>query len=1036
MMRIFTKTLMLNLLALLVSFSNHAQTTLSAGDIAFTGFHSDGTDQFSFITLTDIESGTVINFTDNGWLSTDALRTGEGTSILTFTTNVSCGTEIHGTVDGTTMSDGSGVIGNLTGTDMNLSASGDQILAYQGTAGSPTFIAAINWNGPNPWDNEDDDSNGSYIPAGLTNGVNAVGHGETDNGEYNCSNTISGSVAAVRTALNTTGNWNLSNSDTGIDVPSGCTYSLSDCDAAPTLQPGDLVITEIMQNPSGSDTGNEWFEVYNATGSEIDLNGFEISDNGTNSHTIGSSVVVPAGGYVVLASGSGAVTGGVDYVYSGISLANGDDEIILTAPDETEIDRVEYDGGLNFPDPDGASMTLDPNNLNATDNDTGSNWCEGSTSFNGGANGTGFGTPGMANDACEIPCDISNVTVEFDDLCEGSDAIFRLRFDVVGGSGQYELVDDNLGTGYGDYLFGGASGNFFVDGTIIGPTTAETLMFSIQEVGAGEGGCRGNYVSVDIATCPIPVVCSGVGDIIITEIMRNPDAISDNDGEYIEIYNTTESPIDINGWTLGDADFDSHTINGSVVVPANGYALLMRNGDTNDNGGLTADYVYGNDISLANSTDEVILECPGTGVIDQVFYSNPAFPSPNGASMNLDLDSFDATANDDGANWCASSMLYETDNAGTPGMMNETCCAPPTAVCNGADLTINLNDGNMIEPSDIDVGSTAECGLFSMTVSPNTFDCTDLGSNTVTLTVVDNNADASSCTAGVQVNGLPCGFTQESINCEEDTYSGFSTTTGEFYLETECSETGYYRPMDSQGFIASDLCGDGEIIAEVTEVEGPGFAGIAMREGTDLSDKLLEIGIDGVSLTRRSLRQSTGGVAFNHLFQTQGKNWLRITRTGNTFAAYHSTDGSNWQAVIVTNISMSSCITVGLYATSTVPGNPFGAVFDNVNILGGGLPLQAPTQGVDIAEAPGHEVELFPNPATNELNVNLQQFIGSPASISIFNVNGQAINRLELDEVYEGVQNIDVHALNNGTYLMRIESAGSVVNKKFVIAGK
>ena len=81
-------------------------------------------------------------------------------------------------------------------------------------------------------------------------------------------------------------------------------------------------------------------------------------------------------------------------------------------------------------------------------------------------------------------------------------------------------------------------------------------------------------------------------------------------------------------------------------------------------------------------------------------------------------------------------------------------------------------------------------------------------------------------------------------------------------------------------------------------------------------------------------------------------------------------------------------------------------------------------------------VELFPNPATDEVNVKLSDFIGQPVTINIFNVNGQVVKQLQLDEVYEGVQNIDVNALNNGTYLMRIESAENVVSRKFVIAGK
>ncbi|MCP5031401.1 MAG: ExeM/NucH family extracellular endonuclease [Actinomycetia bacterium] len=164
---------------------------------------------------------------------------------------------------------------------------------------------------------------------------------------------------------------------------------------------GDLVITEVMQNPSAvSDSNGEWFEVKNQSGAEINLDGWMISDAGTNSHVISGEVKVPAGGYAVLginavSSANGGVA--VDYEYSGMFLANSDDEVILTSPGAVEFDRIEYDGGPLWPDPIGASMNLDPPSTEYTSNDDGANWCEGSASFGAGDRGT----PGADNTTCE-----------------------------------------------------------------------------------------------------------------------------------------------------------------------------------------------------------------------------------------------------------------------------------------------------------------------------------------------------------------------------------------------------------------------------------------------------------------------------------------------------------------------------------------------------------------------------------------------------------------------------------------------------------
>ena len=58
-------------------------TVLTPGDIAIIHASADGADQFSFVLLRDIDAGTVINFTDNGWRAAGGFRSGEGT--VTYT---------------------------------------------------------------------------------------------------------------------------------------------------------------------------------------------------------------------------------------------------------------------------------------------------------------------------------------------------------------------------------------------------------------------------------------------------------------------------------------------------------------------------------------------------------------------------------------------------------------------------------------------------------------------------------------------------------------------------------------------------------------------------------------------------------------------------------------------------------------------------------------------------------------------------------------------------------------------------------------
>lgn len=139
---------------------------------------------------------------------------------------------------------------------------------------------------------------------------------------------------------------------------------------------GTLMVTEIMQNPSAVlDAAGEWFEVYNPTASPVNMNGWTIKDDGTDIHVIAGSLIVPAGGFAVLGvnSSSGANGGYIcNYQYSTFFLGNAGDEVVLLDPSNNEIDRVVYDGGPNWPDPNGASMVF--TGTPSSDNNVFSNW--------------------------------------------------------------------------------------------------------------------------------------------------------------------------------------------------------------------------------------------------------------------------------------------------------------------------------------------------------------------------------------------------------------------------------------------------------------------------------------------------------------------------------------------------------------------------------------------------------------------------------------------------------------------------------------
>ena len=124
-----------------------------------------------------------------------------------------------------------------------------------------------------------------------------------------------------------------------------------------------VVITEIMANPASvSDSYGEWFEIKNTTDTIISLDGWTIKDNGSDMHLIqieNQDVAIDPGQFFVFArNGNLSSNGGVvsDYVYSGFSLSNTEDEIILMDSGGAVVDEVQYDSEWNFPS--GISMEI------------------------------------------------------------------------------------------------------------------------------------------------------------------------------------------------------------------------------------------------------------------------------------------------------------------------------------------------------------------------------------------------------------------------------------------------------------------------------------------------------------------------------------------------------------------------------------------------------------------------------------------------------------------------------------------------------
>jgi competence protein ComEC len=182
--------------------------------------------------------------------------------------------------------------------------------------------------------------------------------------------------------------------------------------------------------------------------------------------------------------------------------------------------------------------------------------------------------------------------------------------------------------------------------------------------------------------------------IVISEVMADPAAVPDGSGEWFEVQNLGQAPVDLRGYRIASANDRVHVINRSVVVIPGGYAVLARGAAQRSNGGVTAHYVYGASISLANGSDWIALRLPSGITIDSVAWQAAA----RGASWGLrDATGRHAMVGDD--RWQRATSAYGRGDRGTPGRAND-----------GYALRRRSADVAMRRAADSAGGTTAERG--------------------------------------------------------------------------------------------------------------------------------------------------------------------------------------------------------------------------------------------------------------------------------------------------------------------------------------
>jgi hypothetical protein len=288
---------------------------------------------------------------------------------------------------------------------------------------------------------------------------------------------------------------------------------------------------------------------------------------------------------------------------------------------------------------------------------------------------------------------------------------------------------------------------------------------------------------------------------------------------------------------------------------------------------------------------------------------------------------------------CSTTSFLLTVNAAQPlSAPTIALVSPSSGATYAAPASISLaanvgTNGHSITKVQFYNGSTL---LGEASAAPYSFNWSAVAAGSYTVVaklVYDAGSVLASLPANVTVTGLPAPW--QTMDIGNVVSTGSASITGNVYTVQGAGNIG--GSSDSFRFLYQPLTGDGEIKAQIVSVQttgNNGDIGPMIRESLTSGSKNVFMGISPNGGLHWQRRTSTAkGTSTSKAGSGTPPNiWARVVRKSNTLSGYTSTDGTNWNLVSSTSLSMATNIYVGL-AVASGSTNLNSSVFSNVVVV-------------------------------------------------------------------------------------------------------
>lgn len=408
----------------------------------------------------------------------------------------------------------------------------------------------------------------------------------------------------------------------------------------------------------------------------------------------------------------------------------------------------------------------------------------------------------------------------------------------------------------------------------------------------------------------------------------------------------------------------------------------------------------------------------------------------------------------------------------------------PIAVCQNITLPLNASGMASITAMQVDGGSSDFCGIVSRSVDVSAFDCSNLGANTVVLTVMDGSGNTDSCTAVVTVEDVtPPNVICQNITVQLDA-SGTVTINPADLDDGSTDACGIATYSISNNFFNCNSIGANSVILTVTDTSGNSSTCNAI---VTVEDNIAP----NVSCQDITVQLDASGTAFiNPANVNSGSSdacgIATINIDVNSFDC--SDIGTNNVTLTVTDVNgnSNSCVAVVTVVDTIDPlincpsdqsvSIPNGSTYTLPDYFAGGLATasdnctstvsvwsQNPAPGtlldpgtytisVTVEDDNGNSdscnfdltvgfdlglhdqelenIKLYPNPATSSIRLSKIRAVGVN-SISLYDLSGRLVKEFPVLQGADS-QELDISEVASNVYLLLIKTEFGLVTKQFI----